>query len=205
MARKKYTDEFKKQVGEAAAKGDKTFKQLSKQFDVHTTLVSNWKKDFLSGKFDDHGIDDTVITDDLPEEGNGQEEKIKSLMKDLISLGEGWSDCERWIYTDDNFIMYEHTWFDDVDILMEEIEELIADGKLEESDYDSSKFDVDDCWKAEYILYLDFGTINYVTLNIAEGDSKLITSILIEDCDDEDLLIDWLENAIENEWSPEGD
>jgi transposase-like protein len=52
MGRKKYTEYFKKKIGEAAAKGDKTFKQLSEEFGVHTTLVSNWKKSFMSGKFE---------------------------------------------------------------------------------------------------------------------------------------------------------
>jgi transposase-like protein len=64
MGRKKYTDEFKKQVGEAAAKGNKTFKQLSEEFDVHTTLVSNWKKDVLSGKYTNTGNKDTENIDD---------------------------------------------------------------------------------------------------------------------------------------------
>jgi transposase-like protein len=209
MGRKKYTEDFKKKVGEAAAKGDKTLKLLSEEFGVHTTLVSNWKKDYLSGKFEDQGNGNGEVIEEQLNESDEQEEKVKSLMKNLISLGEGWNEYERWTYGDDNFIMYELTSFDDIDVLAEEIEELVAYGILEEEEeeYDYTKFNVNGSWKGEWTLHLDCGSIHYVSFNIAEGDNvpDELISYIENDCNDEDLLVEWLENAIENEWTPDGD
>jgi transposase-like protein len=45
--RKSYTAEFKAKVALAALKGDRTANELAAQFDVHPTLISNWKSELL--------------------------------------------------------------------------------------------------------------------------------------------------------------
>ncbi|MGC8462031.1 MAG: transposase [Candidatus Dormibacteria bacterium] len=42
--RKKYTAEFKAQVAMAAMRGDKTVAELAQQYEVHSTLIVQWKK-----------------------------------------------------------------------------------------------------------------------------------------------------------------
>lgn len=42
--RKKYTAEFKAQVALAAMRGDKTVAELAQQYEVHSTLIVQWKK-----------------------------------------------------------------------------------------------------------------------------------------------------------------
>ena len=46
--RKSYTDDFKKEVAEAASKPGATLKSVGDQFDVNPTLVRNWKIQFAS-------------------------------------------------------------------------------------------------------------------------------------------------------------
>lgn len=43
MGRRKYTEDFKREVGRAAAERDMTLKELGKKFGVHPTLVRNWR------------------------------------------------------------------------------------------------------------------------------------------------------------------
>ena len=50
--RRNYSAQFKAKVALAAAKGDKTMAELSKQFQVHPTQITKWKKQ---------------LTDSLPE------------------------------------------------------------------------------------------------------------------------------------------
>jgi len=50
--RRNYSAQFKAKVALAAAKGDKTTAELSKQFQVHPTQITKWKKQ---------------LTDSLPE------------------------------------------------------------------------------------------------------------------------------------------
>jgi transposase-like protein len=45
--RKSYGAEFKAKVALAALKGDRTANELATQFDVHPTLISNWKSQLL--------------------------------------------------------------------------------------------------------------------------------------------------------------
>ena len=45
--RKSYTAEFKAKVALAALKGDRTANELAAHFEVHPTLISNWKAELL--------------------------------------------------------------------------------------------------------------------------------------------------------------
>jgi transposase len=47
--RKSYSAAFKAQVALAALKGDKTANELAGQFEVHPTLINDWKKQLLTG------------------------------------------------------------------------------------------------------------------------------------------------------------
>ena len=65
--RKKYTAEFKFQVGLAALKGDKTVSEVAQEFQVHANLVTLWKKKIQSdgaNLFEKHaGGDDSEDVD----------------------------------------------------------------------------------------------------------------------------------------------
>ena len=52
MKRKGFTGAFKSKVAIAALKGDKTISELSSDFDVHATHISQWKKHLLEGSAD---------------------------------------------------------------------------------------------------------------------------------------------------------
>jgi transposase-like protein len=89
MGQKKYTEDFKRKVGEAAAKGEKTFKQLSEEFGVHTTLVSNWKKGFKLGKFDNLEKKRSKYTEDFKKqvgEAAVKGEKTLKLLSDEFGV-----------------------------------------------------------------------------------------------------------------------
>ena len=51
MARKRrsFSPAFKAKVALAAARGDKTTAELASKFSVHTSQVTSWKKQLLSG------------------------------------------------------------------------------------------------------------------------------------------------------------
>jgi transposase len=44
MKKKKYPKEFKARVALEALKGEKSIAQISSEFEVHSNMVSNWKK-----------------------------------------------------------------------------------------------------------------------------------------------------------------
>jgi transposase-like protein len=44
MKKKKYPKEFKARVALEALKGEKSIAQISSEFDVHSNMVSKWKK-----------------------------------------------------------------------------------------------------------------------------------------------------------------
>ena len=46
--RKSYTAQFKAKVALAALKGDRTANELAAHFEVHPTLISNWKSELLN-------------------------------------------------------------------------------------------------------------------------------------------------------------
>ncbi len=50
--RKQYSPEFKAKVALAALKNEETLAELSKRFEVHPTMISNWKKSLLEGASD---------------------------------------------------------------------------------------------------------------------------------------------------------
>jgi transposase len=47
--RKQYSPQFKAQVALEAAREDKTVAQLSSQYDLHPTVINNWKRQLLEG------------------------------------------------------------------------------------------------------------------------------------------------------------
>jgi putative transposase len=47
--RKSYSAAFKAQVALAALKGDKTANELAGRYEVHPTLIHQWKKQLLAG------------------------------------------------------------------------------------------------------------------------------------------------------------
>lgn len=49
MGAKKFTADFKAKVAIAALKGQKTINELTAEFGVHATQISNWKKQLLDG------------------------------------------------------------------------------------------------------------------------------------------------------------
>lgn len=45
--RKQYSTDFKAKVALAAVKGDQTTSELADRFEIHPTLVSQWKRELL--------------------------------------------------------------------------------------------------------------------------------------------------------------
>ena len=50
--RKQYSPQFKAKVALEAAREDKTVAQLSSQYDLHPTVINNWKRQLLDGASD---------------------------------------------------------------------------------------------------------------------------------------------------------
>ena len=49
--RKSYTPEFKAEIVLEAIKGEKIISQIASEFEIHPTLVSKWKKQFLENSY----------------------------------------------------------------------------------------------------------------------------------------------------------
>ena len=47
--RKQYSPQFKAKVSLEAVRGDKTVTELSSQYDLHPTVINNWKRHLLDG------------------------------------------------------------------------------------------------------------------------------------------------------------
>lgn len=47
--RKQYSPQFKAKVALESLRGEKTVPELVSQFNIHPTLVNNWKRHFLEG------------------------------------------------------------------------------------------------------------------------------------------------------------
>ncbi|GAB6097208.1 IS3 family transposase [Desulfatiferula olefinivorans] len=50
--RKQYSPEFKAKVAVAAIKNEETIAELSAKYQVHPTMINNWKKALLEGASD---------------------------------------------------------------------------------------------------------------------------------------------------------
>ncbi len=46
--RRKHSGQFKFKVALAAAKGDKTINEIASEYNLHTTQISNWKKQLMT-------------------------------------------------------------------------------------------------------------------------------------------------------------
>ena len=47
--RKQYSPQFKSKVSLAALRNDETIAELAKRYEVHPTMISEWKKELLEG------------------------------------------------------------------------------------------------------------------------------------------------------------
>lgn len=47
--RKQYNSEFKSKVALEAIRGEKTVSELASQYEVHPTMINNWKRQLLEG------------------------------------------------------------------------------------------------------------------------------------------------------------
>lgn len=47
--RKQYSADFKAKVALAAVRGDKTVAELASQYELHPTVINNWKRQLLEG------------------------------------------------------------------------------------------------------------------------------------------------------------
>jgi transposase len=45
--RKQYSPQFKAKVAIEAIRGQKTTPELASQYDIHPTMINNWKRDLL--------------------------------------------------------------------------------------------------------------------------------------------------------------
>lgn len=47
--RKQYSAEFKAKVALEAVRGEKTVSELASQYEIHPTMINNWKRQLLEG------------------------------------------------------------------------------------------------------------------------------------------------------------
>ena len=77
--RKRYSPEFKAKVALAALKNEKTVSELSARFQVHPTMINNWKRALLDSAPDifDKGHSSRKQTDEKIDELHRQIGKLK--------------------------------------------------------------------------------------------------------------------------------
>jgi transposase-like protein len=74
--RKSYSAAFKAQVALAALKGDKTVNELAGRYEVHPTLIHQWKKQLLTGA---EGIFTNGVSTDTSEAETRQAELYEQI------------------------------------------------------------------------------------------------------------------------------
>ena len=77
-SRRKYTAEFKFKVSMEALQERSTLSELSKRYEVHPNMITQWKKSLM-----DNGLN--VFQDSHPEKDN-RDKLIESLYKEIGSL-----------------------------------------------------------------------------------------------------------------------
>ena len=77
-SRRKFSAEFKAKVAMEALQERSTLSEISKRYDVHPNLVTQWKKSFISNGF--------IIFKDSHPEKDDRDKLIESLYKEIGSL-----------------------------------------------------------------------------------------------------------------------
>ena len=77
--RKSYTSEFKAKVAIEAIKGEMSIVELGAKFNVHPTLITNWKTKFLESA-------SSVFSDKRKKENKKREETTDDLYKKIGQL-----------------------------------------------------------------------------------------------------------------------
>ncbi len=79
--RKQYSPQFKAKVALEAVRGDKTVSELSSQYELHPTVINNWKRQLLDGASDLFESGRKKKTDE-----SDTQEKIKDLYRHIGQL-----------------------------------------------------------------------------------------------------------------------
>jgi transposase len=80
--RKQYSPEFKAKVALEAVRGEKTTSELASQYQVHPTMINNWKKQLTEGASSlfEKGTETSKIND------NNQQSQIDELYRQIGQL-----------------------------------------------------------------------------------------------------------------------
>jgi transposase-like protein len=78
ISRRKFTAEFKAKVAMEALQERATLSELSKRYEVHPNLITQWKKSLISNGF--------MIFKDAHPEKDDRDKLIESLYKEIGSL-----------------------------------------------------------------------------------------------------------------------
>ena len=79
QSRKKYGSKFKAKVALAALRGDQTVSELASRFDIHPTLIHNWKKQLSESAPE-------LFISDHSKQDKGQEALIAKLYQQIGQL-----------------------------------------------------------------------------------------------------------------------
>jgi transposase-like protein len=80
--RKQYSPEFKAKVALESVRGEKTTSELASQYQVHPTMINNWKKQLTEGASSlfEKGTETSKIND------NNQQSQIDELYRQIGQL-----------------------------------------------------------------------------------------------------------------------